>query len=76
MKQQTVDALSRFKTKGEHKVIVHDEVPVPTVSQAFFACAPQTEITNIEFISGRKSMFFFFILDSCIRAGITNNEKK
>lgn len=33
-----------------------DEVPVFTISHAFFACAPQTETTDLEFFEEPKGL--------------------
>lgn len=75
MKQKAVDALLSLTTKGDNKTALVDDIPVLTVSQAFCACAPRTEIIDSDFIEEAKRSFFHFTPDICILADITENEK-
>lgn len=49
-KQEGADTMSRSKTKCEDKAALDEKVPVFTVLEAFFACAPKTKITDFELI--------------------------
>lgn len=72
-KQRAAVALTRLKTKHEDKKTLYDKVPVITVSEIFSARAPQSEVTNLEFIKKPKSAFVPFIPEASKIASITEN---
>lgn len=75
IEHQAADALLHLKINGEDKISLEDEVPVLTISQAFFACALQTGKIFFEFIEGPKGPCVYFIPKICMMASISDNEK-
>lgn len=65
--------LFRRKVDSWQKNIM-DEIPVLTVHQAGSACAPQTNLADVEFIKEPKSPFLSIISDVCTVKSITDNE--
>lgn len=67
------DALSRFKTESESKSTPDNKVPALTVSHAFIECAPQTEITDFEFIKEPEGPIIPLAPEVCMMRSITGN---
>lgn len=61
---QETDALSRLKRNDKNKTPSEPEIPIFTISQKVFACAPNTETADFEFIEELKSAFIPFSLRS------------
>lgn len=73
IKHQYADTLPNLMTRDEDKTALDIEYSVLTVSQAFFACSPQTEITDLEFVGEPKRTFVLFTPKLSIVPGITES---
>lgn len=75
MEHQAADALSRPKNRVDGKTPLYDEVPVLTISETLFACAPSTKKDHFNFIKESKGSFAIFILKVRMMAGVKENKK-
>lgn len=69
------DALQLLNAKGEDKKTMHNEVPVLAISQALFAYAPKTEITDFKFTKELRGSIVSFILEVCTIIVVRDNEE-
>lgn len=76
IKYQAGDVLSRLRTKGKNKIALNDEVPALTISQAFLAYDPETEVTDFEFTEECGDPSVNFVPRFCIMTGSTDSSKE
>lgn len=60
MQYKTANTLSRFKSNVEDRTTLDDEVPVLTVCQELFACAPLTETFDFKTMQESKRLLCAF----------------